>query len=184
VKAGESTSEIKPARECATAAWNRAHKVGLVPPPASGGGLGRGCRDLLLFDLEDWREAGHRWEGRELGRVRWGLAVVDLAGVGVEDGGGGEDHLGLRRGLVGGYLHLGQLWFGWAGLVGGLGVRWRRGEDGVGMESAVVVDVEREELGRGHGVRRGEDEGEWERLWGIYSLNCACLTSAALIAKE
>ena len=64
---GESTSEIKPARECATAAWNRAHEVRLVSPPASGGSLGRGCRNLLLFYLEDWGQAGHRWEGSELG---------------------------------------------------------------------------------------------------------------------
>ena len=50
----ERTSEIKPARERATAAWNGAHEVRLVSPPTGGGSLGRGCCDLLLFYLEDW----------------------------------------------------------------------------------------------------------------------------------
>ena len=67
VNSGESTSEIKPARECAAAAWNRAHEVRLVPPPAGGGSLGGGCCDLLLFYLEDWGQTGHRWEGSERG---------------------------------------------------------------------------------------------------------------------
>ena len=66
---GGSTSKIEPARERATTARNRAHEVCLVPPPARGGGLGCGCRDLLLLYLKDWWEPGHRWEGSELGRV-------------------------------------------------------------------------------------------------------------------
>ena len=79
---------------------------------------------------------------------------MDLAGVGVEDWRGGEHHLGLGLWLLKGYLHLGQLWFGRDGLLLGLGLRWRMGEDGVGMERTVGVDVEREELWRGHRLDR------------------------------
>ena len=66
---GECTSEIEPARKRATAAGDRTHEVRLVPSPARRGGLGCGCRDLLLFYLEDGGQPGDRWGGSELGRV-------------------------------------------------------------------------------------------------------------------
>lgn len=60
------TSEIKPAREGATAARNGAHEVCLIPSPTSRGSLSCRCCDLLFFHLKDWGQPGHRWESREL----------------------------------------------------------------------------------------------------------------------
>jgi len=54
------TSQIEPSGKRATAAWDGAQEIGLVPPSTRARGLSGRSRDLLSLDLENGWKAAHR----------------------------------------------------------------------------------------------------------------------------